>query len=397
LVNTGIIALILSVLIFFFHAGVFMVLRFPTQPTRQQMEQVLQIFLSRTSTDPALKNFALDKFFSIQYILSDLELEFFLIFDKGEVMTGMGAAPEPADVRLRADLEVLNSIFTGRTSPTRSLVNGKLSFSGDLRRMSEFQRIQPDLAHLYRAACRDVGAAQEVGQDNDLAGVYVPNYSLNGDLSDDPRLALVQAVHKLYQGHLVTSSGGNLSVRIPGARQAWITPYQLYLENLTPDDMVRIDFDGNTLDEGAPAPSEEFSLHTEIYKARPDVQAVIHAHSQYATILSMSEKSLTPMSVEAASISELPRVSFSLSNKADLASGVVKALGNNSAVLLQNHGVVIAAYELSRAILLLEAIERASQMILQHGVMGKRPPTMPREIVKTLREMGTQYNGSNDS
>jgi ribulose-5-phosphate 4-epimerase/fuculose-1-phosphate aldolase/putative sterol carrier protein len=370
-----------------------MVLRFPTQPTRQQMEQVLQIFFTRTSTDPALKNFAQDKLFTIQYILPDLGLEFFLVFENGDVKTGIGSAPTTVDVRLRANLEVLNDIFAGRTSPTRSLMNGKLSFSGDLRRMSDFQKVQPDLAHLYRAACRDAGADQQtIGQDPGRIGVYIPQPRLIGDLPEDPRLALVQAIHKLYQGRLVTSSGGNLSVRIPGVHQAWITPYQFYLDSLTPENMVRIDFEGNTLDEGAPAPSAEFQMHTEIYKARPDVQAVIHAHSQYATILSMSEKAVVPMSVEAASISELPRVSFSLSNKGELAFAMVKALGSSPAVLLQNHGVVVAAQGLGRAMLLLEAIERVSQIILQHDVVGKRPPTMPRDIVKALREIGNDYN-----
>jgi L-fuculose-phosphate aldolase len=367
-------------------AGAFMVLQFPDKSMRQQMEQVLQIFLARASADPSLVDFASEKRLIVQYVVPDLELEFYLNFSEGEVKTGMGTAPNTVDVRLRANLETLNTIFIGDAIPPRSLMNGKLSFSGDLKRMSDYQRVQPDLAHLYRAACRDAGASNGTsGLDPNSVGV-VPQYSTD-ELPLDPRLALTQAVHRLYQGHLVTSSGGNLSVRIPGARQAWITPYQLYLENLTPDNMVRIDFDGMTLEEGGAAPSEEYPLHTEIYKARLDVQAVVHAHSQYATILSMSETPITSLSEEAAKINSLPRVSFNFSGKSELAEGVVRALGSNSAVLLQNHGVVVAAKDLNMAMAILEAVERASQMILQCNLVGKRPPTMPREMVNALREI----------
>jgi L-fuculose-phosphate aldolase len=374
-----------------FFTGVFMDLNVPTQPTRVQIEQVLDLFLSRAASDPALKAFASDKVFSVQYIIPDMELEFFLLFSEGEVTTGFGSAPEQVNVRLRADLDVINGIFTGGASPTRSLMNGKLSFSGDLKRMSDFQKIQSDLAHLYRAACRDAGASKSMsGYDPNSVGVYVPQNSPADELPIDPCLALVYAVRRLHQGQLVTSNGGNLSVRIPGVRQAWITPFQLYLENLSPESMVRIDFEGNALDDDAPAPSEEFYLHTEIYKARPDVQAVVHAHSQYATILSMSERLVISSSEEAYKICNLPRVSYSLSEKSKLAEGVVREIGNSAAVLLQNHGVVVASKDLNQALALLEAIELASQMILQHGVMGKRPPTMPREMVKALREMGSQ-------
>jgi ribulose-5-phosphate 4-epimerase/fuculose-1-phosphate aldolase/putative sterol carrier protein len=368
-------------------------LSFPTQLARQQIEQVLQIFLSRASSDPALKAFASKREFSIQFILSDLGMEFYLLFGRGEVKTGNGLATGPIDVRLRADLQVLNGIFTGGISPTRSLMSGKLSFSGDLKRMADFQKVQPDLAHLYRAACRDAGVSKGLnGFDPNAFGVFVPQSSPSGDLPEDPRLALVHSVRRLYQGQLVTSSGGNLSVRIPGVRQAWITPFQLYLENLAPESMARIDFEGNKLDEGVPAPSEEFYLHTEIYKARPDVQAVIHAHSQYATILSMSEKVSAPLTEEISKINNLPRVSYTLMDKAAIAEAVVRELGSGSAVLLQNHGVVIVAKNLSLAMALLEAIERASQMLLQCNAIGRRPPTMPREMVITLREIGSQYN-----
>lgn len=204
----------------------------------------------------------------------------------------------------------------------------------------------------------------------------------------EPREEMVRVINELYQLQLITATGGNVSVRIADKNEAWITPGQLYKGDLRPEVMVRIDLEGNALDPAALAPSSERLLHTEIYQVRPDVQAIIHAHAPYVTILGLSGKPFLPVNADAAFIKELPRVPFLMPGTRELAVAVAGALGKNPAAIMQNHGIVVAASSLRRASNLLQAIERAAQLILGCYAVGVEPLTLPADVVKMLQEIG---------
>ena len=152
--------------------------------------------------------------------------------------------------------------------------------------------------------------------------------------------------------------------------------------------MVRIDLEGRSLDEDARSPSSEWRMHTAVYRARPDVEAVIHAHAPYATMLVMSGLPFLPISTEAAFLGDVPRVPFIMPGTQELADAVTAALGPGPAVLLQNHGILIAATSLRRAADLAEVLERTSQLILGCHAAGREPPVLPDDILATLREAG---------
>jgi autoinducer 2 (AI-2) kinase len=203
----------------------------------------------------------------------------------------------------------------------------------------------------------------------------------------DQREELVQAINELYQVQLITSTGGNLSVRIPGRDEAWITPSRLYKGNLVPDVMVRIDLNGNPLDKNSLSPSSERLVHTQIYKARPDVQAVIHTHAPQSTILGLSRRPFLPVTVDAALIKELPLVPFYMPGSAELAQAVAFALSTHTACIMQNHGLVVVANNLRRAINLTEAVERNCQLILGSFDAGSVPQTLPDHVVEMIHEV----------
>jgi ribulose-5-phosphate 4-epimerase/fuculose-1-phosphate aldolase len=152
--------------------------------------------------------------------------------------------------------------------------------------------------------------------------------------------------------------------------------------------MVRIDFEGNSLDPDAPAPSSERLAHCEIYRARPDVEAVVHAHATYATIMVLSGLPFLPVTTEAAFLADIPRVPFTMPGTKELAVVVRQALGNGTAVLMQNHGLIVAASSLRHAVNTAEVIERVAELIWGCYAVGKKPPTLPKDVLAMLREIG---------
>jgi autoinducer 2 (AI-2) kinase len=315
------------------------------------------------------------------------------------VLAGLGAPPETAEVRLKAKGETLDAILTGRLNGNKAAMTGKLSFSGDVRLAMGMQRVQKDFVRLYSAAREEAGgidfAAPSSSAPAPTADATAPPASavpLSGSL-DTPAAATLReevkrVAEELFAAQLITATGGNVSARIPGGQEAWITPSQLFKGRLTADMMVRIDLDGNAADPDAAAPSSERLIHCEIYRARPDVEAVVHAHAAYATVLGMSGIPFAPVTTEAAFFGDIPQVSFIMPGSRELAVAVREALGVGPAVLLQNHGLVVAASSLRQAANAAEIIERVSQLIWSCHAVGKEPPTLPKDVLATLREIG---------
>jgi autoinducer 2 (AI-2) kinase len=261
-------------------------------------------------------------------------------------------------------------------------MDGRLAFTGDAGKAMTLQHLQDDLSRLY------VIARDAVGDPGDLklsTGAPGARPVVSGDLRED----LVGIVRELYDAQVITATGGNVSVRIPGEDPSvWITPSQLFKGDLRPEVLVRIDLDGRALDPGSRSPSSEWDMHCAVMKARSEVKAVVHAHAPNATILANSGLPFLPISTEAAFFGEIPRVPFIMPGTPELAARVAEAIGDGWAVLLVNHGIVVAGRSLRRAADMVEIIERSAEVILGCYAVGKPPSTLPEEIVAQLREMG---------
>jgi ribulose-5-phosphate 4-epimerase/fuculose-1-phosphate aldolase len=195
-------------------------------------------------------------------------------------------------------------------------------------------------------------------------------------------------VNELYVTGLITATGGNVSARTVEADRMLITPSQLFKGDLRPEILVHVDLDGQPLDPDAPSPSSEWRMHAAIYRARPDVKAVIHTHAPQITTLGLCGLPFLPISTEAAFLGEIPRVEFIMPGTRELAQAVVEALGDGAAVLMQNHGLLIAASSLRQAANLSEVVERTAEVILACYAVGKEPPTLPEDLLAMLREIG---------
>jgi len=359
----------------------------PALALRGRLERVLASFIARTVADAELARFAADCDVTLHFTLSDLELAFWLRLRRG--LAGALGAPEgrpEVDLKLRAD--VLDGMFTGRVNPMQAAMQGRLSFTGDAAKAMTLQQIQPALARHYCAA-RD-----EVGDPGDLAALpagpgAAPATAAGAAPPEDAlRSELVQVVRELYAQELITATGGNVSARIPGRDELWITPSQLFKGDLRPEILVRIGLDGATLETAGAAPSSERLMHCAVYRARPEAQAIVHAHAPRATILANTGLPFLPISTEAAFFGELPRVPFIMPGTDALARAVEQAARGSWAVLLVNHGLLVAGRSLRRAADMTEIVERSAQVILGCHAVGREPPVLPDALVAELRALG---------
>jgi len=353
---------------------------------RSRVERILQGFVDRMSRDQALQSFAADQDVTLHFTLPDLGLSFYFRLRAGEVTGALGDPEVAAEVALRMRTEILDGMFTGTVNPMQAASSGGLSFRGDTLKAMTLQYIQDDLSRLYREA------REEIGDPGDLASLQAPSAGAPMPAAvaeGDVRSEIIEVIHELYATQLITATGGNVSARSAEDQgKIWITPSRLFKGDLRPEILVPIDLDGEPLGGDFLPPSSESLMHCAVYRTRADAGAIIHAHAPYATILANAEIPFLPVSTEAAFFGDIPRVPFTMPGSRELADAVSRAIGNGWAVLLQNHGLLVAGRTLRRAADMVEIIERAAQIIVGCRALGKDPSTLPDEIVQTLQKMG---------
>lgn len=203
----------------------------------------------------------------------------------------------------------------------------------------------------------------------------------------DVRDEMCSVIDELRGLGLITATGGNVSARCgDDSEHAWITPSGMFKGALKPELLVRVDRDGKPAYAGQPAPSSEWLIHAAILRARPDVTAVVHCHAPKATTLVNSDLPFLPISTEAAFLANIGRVPFIMPGTEALASGLVQALGKGWAVLMQNHGLIVAARSLRRASDITQIVERTAEVILGGYAVGKPPPVLPADVVLALSQ-----------
>jgi autoinducer 2 (AI-2) kinase len=356
---------------------------------RTQMQRLIGEFVGRARSDEGLRAFAASgQSATLNFTLTDLGIEFHLGFADGRVQAELGPAGGAAAVALKMRADVLDGMLTGRRNAMQAAMNGELSFSGDTARAMTLQHVQRDLSRLYRAA------REAAGDPGDLAAIPDParpaaRSTAGAPSSDtDVRPEMIAVVNELYAAGLITATGGNVSARGAARDEAWITPSQLFKGDLRPEILVRIGMNARPLDAGARSPSSEALMHTAVLAARPEANAVIHCHAPNATILVNSGLPFLPISTEAAFFAKIGRIPFVMPGTQELADAIVAAMGDGWAVLMQNHGLLVAGRSLRRAADMAEIVERTAQVIVGCYAVGREPPVLPAETVAMLARMG---------
>ena len=159
---------------------------------------------------------------------------------------------------------------------------------------------------------------------------------------------LLATTRKLSELGLNRGTSGNASVR--EGESFLITPSGMEVEAMTPHDMVMMDFKGEH--KGERKPSSEWRFHLDILKARPEVGAVIHTHSMFATTLACLRRDIPPFHyMIALTGSDTIRCApYALFGSQALSDNALKALKGSRACLLANHGMIVLGEDLDRAL-----------------------------------------------
>ena len=185
------------------------------------------------------------------------------------------------------------------------------------------------------------------------------------------RQEIVNFARKIYRKGFVTGISGNLSIRV-NDKYLLITPKSKCYEKIKISDIVLIDLNGKII-EGETEPSSEKKLHIEIYKARKDINAIIHTHSTYTCILAAKELSLPVILDEQKDVlgGEIKVAKYAPCGSNELAIEAVNALRDKKGVILAKHGAVAVGKSMHEAFYICELIERLSKIYLYMKLIEK--------------------------
>ena len=165
--------------------------------------------------------------------------------------------------------------------------------------------------------------------------------------NQDPRQSLIDASIDAEIQRINVGTTGNMSIRADGGM--FITPSGIPPRELAPDLIVAMDLDGHW--SGNVKPSSEWALHSAIYKARPEIAAAVHAHSDHCVALSCARLGLPAFHYMIAGFGgdDVRCSRYATFGSPDLADATIEAMEDRTACLLANHGMVTAGSTLSEA------------------------------------------------
>ncbi|SRR5579884_644890 len=191
---------------------------------------------------------------------------------------------------------------------------------------------------------------------------------------------------------------GHLSLRAASGEAIWVKPAGLGLEEIQADDLALMDLDGHQLG-GPHRLHNEMPIHNEIYRARPDVQAVVHTHPFYAAALTASEARFAMVSQDSLPFAEgvgwYP--SSELVMTAEQGRAVAEALGARRAVLMKNHGIAVAADSIEQAAVWAASLERSCRLQLAATQLGPLAPIAADEVARMYERFEHGYAGRNEA
>ena len=201
---------------------------------------------------------------------------------------------------------------------------------------------------------------------------------------------IVKASKELHGHGLVLGTSGNISAKIPGTDTFLIKPSGVYMGLLKLEKLVIVDLEGNKI-RGESNVSVETPMHAAIYRARKDVQAVVHTHAPTATAFGIARTEILPLQIELFIL--LPRgvpiIPFKLPGSKALAEAVGKKIAEYDAVILENHGIVTVGSTIEAACTLNEMVEEAAKIQFTAMMLAGKNAISWAELKKKFKTQNT--------
>lgn len=214
---------------------------------------------------------------------------------------------------------------------------------------------------------------------------------------DESRLRqdMVEIGKRLYNKGFVASNDGNISIRL-SEREILITPTGVSKGYMSASDMLKVDLEGNVIS-GFLKPTSEMKMHLAVYKKRPDVKAIVHAHPPKATAFAVAGIQFDRIT--------LPEVVFSLGiislteygtpTTHEVPRSIEKHIGSSDAVLLANHGALTVGKDVFDAYYKMETLEHFSSISLYARLLGGERALDEKQTQELYRVRQEVYGKSN--
>ncbi len=210
------------------------------------------------------------------------------------------------------------------------------------------------------------------------------------------RREIIRCGSLLHTCGFIAATDGNLSVRLD-AKRVLVTPTGMSKGLMTTSDLVIVDMEGRKL-KGKREVTSEIGMHLLIYRMRPDVRAVVHAHPRTATGFAASGIALNqPLVCEVViGLGQIPLAPYGTPGTPELAATLKPLIPEFDAILMANHGVVTYGTDLQSAYMKMETVEHFAQITLVTHLLGKQQPLECSDLEKLLA-VRSRYMGVNSA
>lgn len=204
---------------------------------------------------------------------------------------------------------------------------------------------------------------------------------------EDLRRAIVHTCREMNRLGINQGTAGNVSARIPGG--FLLTPSGVPYDAMTPEQIVPMDLGGGYV--GPTVPSSEWRMHLDIYRHRPEAEAIVHTHSTYATAFSCLRQDMPAFHYMIAAVGgpTLRCARYATFGTTELSAAMLEALVDRSACLLANHGVIVFGETLARALWRAGEVETLAKQYFVARQMGEPVILDEAEMQRVLTRFKT--------
>lgn len=200
------------------------------------------------------------------------------------------------------------------------------------------------------------------------------------DSEADLKIQLGEVGASAVASGLVLGSGGNLSARLPGSDEFVVTGAGTWLDALDADDFTRMTLAGDVVD-GTVKPSSEWKMHQRTYQARPDVNAVVHLHPQYAVLIDALGHTIRLFTLDHISyVKSVGVIPFFPNGSDELADNAAQATIDHDCVILSYHGCSAVGGDVAMAYRRAMNLEEAATATYRSLLLGDTTTAFPAEL-----------------